>query len=137
MRFSTDESTVLDATPASVTDITITMDTNARVGYIEGAGTQADPAVFSKPGSVRFIATGAGTQGTDTGFDLSSVEWGIALYNGNGERYALAPSDTHIDRNGILTIGDTAKSGDTFVVAAKSTVGAAPGQFFVTIGDDK
>lgn len=138
VRFSTDESTELDATPASVTGITITMDTNARVGYIEGDGTSDEsPAKFTAPGSVRLIATGAGTQGTDAGFDLSSVEWGIALYNGNGERYALAPSDTHIDRNGILTIGDTVTNGGMFVVTAKSTVGTATGQFLVLISDDK
>lgn len=136
VRFSTDESTVLDSTPANVTGITITMDENARVGFISGAGTNASPARFDAPGSVRLIATGAGTQGTDAGFDLSSVEWSIASYNGLGERYALAPSDTHIDRNGILTIGDTAKDGDTFIVSAMSTIGLNAGQFVVTIGDN-
>jgi hypothetical protein len=105
IRFSTDADTVIGNTPAEVTGITITMDTNARVGYVSGDGTNASPAIFNVPGSVRLIATGAGTQGTDTGYDLSSVEWAVFSYNGSGERYALSPSDTHIDRNGILTLG--------------------------------
>lgn len=105
LRWSTDAATNLDSTPATVTGITIAMDTNARVGYVSGDGTNASPAIFNVPGSVRLIATGAGTQGTDTGYDLSSVEWAVFSYNGSGERYALSPSDTHIDRNGILTLG--------------------------------
>lgn len=136
VRFSTGASTVLDTTPANVTGITITMDENARVGYVSGTGTTQSPAKFKAPGSVRLIATGAGTQGTDTGFDLSSVEWSIDTYSGTGERYALAPSDTHIDRNGILTIGDTAKDSDKIVVNAKSTIGIKTGRFVVTIGDN-
>lgn len=121
LRWSTDAATSLDSTPATVTGITITMDTNARVGYVSGAGTQQSPALFSAPGSVRLIATGAGTQGTDTGYDLSSIEWSVDSYRGNGQRYALAPSDTHIDRNGILTIGDAAMVDDLIVVKATST----------------
>lgn len=121
LRWSTDAATNLDSTPASVTGITISMDTNARVGYVSGAGTQQSPALFNAPGSVRLIATGAGTQGTDTGFDLSSIEWSIDSYKGNGERYALAPSDTHIDRNGILTIGEAAMVDDLITVKATST----------------
>lgn len=105
LRWSTDAATNLDSTPATVTGITITMDTNARVGYVSGTGTISSPAIFNVPGSVRFIATGTGSQGTDTGYDLNSVEWSIRGYDGNGERYALSPSDTHIDRNGILTLG--------------------------------
>lgn len=128
IRFSTDASTVLDTTPANVTGITITMDENARVGYVSGTGASGgNPATFTVPGSVRLIATGAGTQGTDTGVDLDSVEWSIMGYNGNGERYALSPSDTHIDRNGILTLGpgiDTERFGASIniIVTATSTV---------------
>lgn len=122
LRWSTDAATNLDSTPASVTGITIAMDTNARVGYVSGAGTEQSPALFNAPGSVRLIATGAGTQGTDTGFDLSSIEWSVDYYKGNGQRYALAPSDTHIDRNGILTIGEAAMVHDLIIVKATSTV---------------
>ena len=122
LRWSTDPATSLDSTPANVTGITIAMDTNARVGYVSGAGTDASPATFTVPGSVRLIATGAGSQGTDTGFDLSSIEWSIDFHKGNGERYALAPSDTHIDRNGILTIGEAAAVNDLIIVKATSTV---------------
>lgn len=125
--------TTIEDTPASVTGITVTMDTNARVGYVSGAGTEASPAQFTAPGSVRLIATGAGSQGTDTGFDLSTVEWRIESYDGQGERYALAPSDTHVDRNGILTIGSSAHNGDTIVVAAKSTIGTRTGEFYITV----
>jgi hypothetical protein len=125
--------TTIENTPATVSGITITMDTNARVGYVSGAGTEASPAQFTAPGSVRLIATGAGSQGTDTGFDLSTVEWRIESYDGQGERYALAPSDTHVDRNGILTIGSSAHNGDTIVVAAKSTVGTRTGEFYITV----
>ncbi|MBR4042984.1 MAG: hypothetical protein IKJ09_11865 [Bacteroidaceae bacterium] len=131
LRWSTDASTSIGNTPATVTGITIAMDTNARVGYVSGAGTQASPAIFTAPGSVRLIATGAGTQGTDTGYDLSSVEWSIVTYNGAGERYAIAPSDTHIDRNGILTIGATAASdGLSIVVGAHGTIDGAPQALF-------
>lgn len=122
LRWSTDAATNLDSTPASVTGITVTMDENARVGYVSGAGTEQSPALFNAPGSVRLIATGAGTQGTDTGFDLSSIEWSVDYYKGNGQRYALAPSDTHIDRNGILTIGEAAMVHDLIIVKATSTV---------------
>lgn len=137
VRFSTDASTVLDSTPARVTGITITMDTNARVGYVSGNGTTSESsAKFTAPGSVRFIATGAGTQGTDTGYDLGSVKWEISAYNGVGERYALAPSDTHIDRNGILTIGETAQPGDHITVTATSTAtGFVNGFFYVEVTD--
>lgn len=127
LRWSTDAATNLDSTPASVTGITIAMDTNARVGYVSGAGTNASPAIFTVPGSVRLIATGAGTQGTDTGYDLSSVEWAVFSYNGTGDRYALAPSDTHIDRNGILTIGPNAAGfgmPSRIVVTATTTSGS-------------
>lgn len=140
VRFSTDASTVLGNTPAKVTGITISMDTNARVGYVSGTGAGTDnPAIFTAPGSVRLIATGAGTQGTDTGFDLSSVEWSIEINNGAGDRYSLAPSDTHIDRNGILTIGKNAM-GETDVVrqiavAAMSTMNGEKivGNFFISV----
>lgn len=125
--------TTIGNTPATVSGITITMDTEARVGFVSGAGTSASPAQFVVPGSVRLIATGAGSQGTDTGFDLSSVEWRIESYDGLGDRYALAPSDTHIDRNGILTIGSSAHNGDTIVVAAQSTVGTRTGEFHISI----
>lgn len=128
IRFSTDADTVIANTPAIVTGITITMDTNARVGYVSGTGADtSNPAIFTAPGSVRLIATGAGTQGTDTGFDLGSVEWSIRNYNGDGERYALAPSDTHIDRNGILTIGPNAGGdlmGRRIIIEAVSTSGS-------------
>lgn len=138
VRFSTDPSTVLPGTAAQVTGITITMDENARVGYISGAGTEANPAVFDQPGSVRLIATGAGTQGDDTGYDLSSVEWEINAYDGYGKRYALAPSDTHIDRNGILTIGKSAlvPVGDSaiIVVLATSSINeGVVGMFYVSV----
>lgn len=127
LRWSTDASTSIGNTPATVTGITIAMDTNARVGYVSGDGTNASPAIFNVPGSVRLIATGAGTQGTDTGYDLSSVEWSIGVYQGPGERYALAPSDTHIDRNGILTLGpNTVGIGPAsrIVVSATTTSGS-------------
>ena len=137
VRFSTDASTVIGNTPANVTGITITMDTNARVGYVSGTGASADtPAVFTAPGSVRLIATGAGTQGTDTGFDLSTVEWSIDAYDGVGERYALAPSDTHIDRNGILTIGNSLIDDVASIsVMAKSTISSADGFFYISISN--
>lgn len=137
--------TTIGDTPANVTGITITMDADARVGYVSGAGTEASPAVFTAPGSVHFIATGAGTQGTDTGFDLSSVEWNIGTYRGSGERYALAPSDTHIDRNGILTIGPSLANPDDDVIVvvsanttSDSVIDGAPvnGNFFVQISAD-
>lgn len=134
VRFSTDASTVLDSTPANVTGITITMDENARVGFISGAGTKASPAQFTAPGSVRLIATGAGTQGADEGFDLSSVEWQVYSYQGSGERYALAPSGTHIDRNGILTIDEGMETDSTIVIAANSTINVSvSAKFFVKI----
>lgn len=137
IRFSTDASTVLDTTPAEVTGVTITMDTNARVGYVSGAGTEASPAVFSTPGSVRLIATGTGTQGTDTGYDLNSVEWGVLSYDGNGERYALAPSDTHIDRNGILIIGASAIQAYSLVIVAKSIVDGGLAQFYINVDPNR
>lgn len=140
VRFSTAASTVIDSTPAKVTGITITMDENARVGYVSGTGASLDnPAIFTAPGSVRLIATGAGTQGTDTGFDLSSVEWSIEINAGAGERYSLAPSDTHIDRNGILTIGKNAMSEMDVIrnieVAAISTMSGEKivGNFFISV----
>lgn len=120
LRWSTDAATNLDSTPATVTGITITMDTNARVGYVSGNGTEDSPALFTAPGSVRLIATGAGDIGTDTGYDLDSVEWSVTMYGGSGERYALSPSDTHIDRNGILTIGKTAKPDEGIAITATS-----------------
>lgn len=125
--------TTIGNTPASVTGITIAMDTNARVGYVSGAGTSASPAIFTVPGSVRLIATGAGTQGTDTGYDLSSVEWAVFSYSGTGDRYALAPSDTHIDRNGILTIGPNAAG---FGVPSKIVVTATTTSSSVNDDDD-
>lgn len=137
IRFSTDASTVLDTTPAEVTGVTITMDTNARVGYVSGAGTEVSPAEFNAPGSVRLIATGAGTQGTDTGYDLNSVEWSVWSYDGSGERYALAPSDTHIDRNGILIIGASAVQDYSLVVAARSIVDDEIAQFYVNVSTDR
>lgn len=124
IRFSTDADTVIASTPATVTGITITMDTNARVGYVSGAGTAQSPALFTTPGSVRLIATGTGTQGTDTGYDLDSVEWSIVAYHGPGERYALSPSDAHIDRNGILTLGpslDVTTFDDDIVITVTAT----------------
>lgn len=140
VRFSTDASTVIGNTPASVTGITITMDENARVGYVSGTGAGTDnPAIFTAPGSVRLIANGAGTQGTDTGFDLSSVEWSIDISNGAGDRYSLAPSDTHIDRNGILTIGKNAMGEMGVVrqiaVVAISTISGEKivGNFFISV----
>lgn len=143
---SSDDTTVIGNTPATVSGITITMDTNARVGYVSGAGTSMeDPAIFTAPGSVRLIATGTGTQGTDTGYDLDSVEWSISGYSGNGERYALSPSDTHVDRNGILTIGpgiDNLVFDDDIYIRVRATSTMSPalatddpaaGEFFVSV----
>lgn len=139
---SSDPTTTIGNTPATVTGITITMDTNARVGYASGTGTEASPAIFTVPGSVRLIATGAGDAGTDTGVDLDSVEWRVFNYSGPGDRYAPAPSDTHIDRNGILTIGvgctPLDNTGTGLVVEAISTISDdAFGQFFFTIKADQ
>jgi len=140
LRWSTDAATSLDSTPASVTGITITMDENGRVGYVSGTGASGgNPANFKVPGSVRLIATATGTQGTDTGVDLNSVEWSIQGYGGNGERYALSPSDTHIDRNGILTLGpgidpDRYGTGISIIVTATSTVNNSVSRnFYITV----
>lgn len=61
---------------------------------------------FVAPASCQLeITQVTGSNGTDAGVDLKGVEWSIEQVLIAGERYAAAPSDVHIDRNGTLIIG--------------------------------
>jgi len=63
---------------------------------------------FVAPGSCQLeITEVTGSNGSDAGVDLKGVEWSIEQVLIAGERYAAAPSDVHIDRNGTLIIGDS------------------------------
>lgn len=66
----------------------------------------ADLTLLS-PGSIQLSATATGDAHDDTGCDINGVAWEIEQVIIAGEGFAASPSDVHIDRNGILTVGQS------------------------------